>query len=658
MTQYRAFNPVVALLCVLGAAAGLALLVNLTAALFTVTGGVIVLIASRPLPAPPPAIAEAPDEASVESPAPQGSTPVIEAIAEPVLMVAGNRVIEANSAARTLLGEHILGEDVRLAIRHPAATERLADTGGDHDGEGVALIGLGVRDQRWEMRVSPVENGRRIVQLIDRTGSYAAERMRIDFVASASHELKTPLASILGFIETLSDPEAGSDARLRERFLKVMAGEAARMQRLVDDLLSLSRIEAEKYAVPTDWVDIADLAETVVREVSEAGDPRAGDIVLDSAPDIAPLHGDRAQLSQMLHNVISNAMKYGRPGSPVTVSIAQPRPTMVRVSVADLGEGIPPEHVPRLTERFYRVDPGRSRAVGGTGLGLAIVKHIVERHRGRLDIASVRGMGTTVTLMLPADGEATSLSSKRHEAAASRLSEQADMPVRADQADPDIGELRGLIAEMGGLAEAALDASVDALVRHDLAAAQRVIAGDRRVDALESQVERLAIRLIALRAPTGGDLREAVAALKIAAVVERIGDYAKNIAKRVSAIDAGTIEPISMLPAMARMAGGLVHDVLDAFAARDAAGAIDVAERDRAVDDFYDGLFRLLVTYMMENPQSIGQVAHLLFIAKNLERVGDHATNVAEMVHYAATGDHMPERERGASPIPPIARLQ
>ena len=655
MTQFAAPRPIWALAATIAIAALSAWLFGWGAAAGALAGGIVtiaVIFSHRR--------AEPSSETVPPSPIepPSTTAPVIEAIAEPVLMVAGNRVIEANAAARTLLGEHILGEDVRLAIRHPAATERLADLGGDHGSEGISLIGLGTRDQRWEMRVSPVENGRRIVQLIDRTGSYAAERMRVDFVASASHELKTPLASILGYVETLSEPEAGGDARLRDRFLKVMSGEASRMQRLVDDLLSLSRIEAEKYAQPTGSVDIAALTDAVVRELSEGGDERSNDLVLDVTNDLAPVHGDRVQLSQMLHNIIGNAMKYGRAGTPVTISIAQPKPAMVRVTVADQGEGIAPEHVPRLTERFYRADPGRSRAVGGTGLGLAIVKHIVERHRGRLDIASVRGMGTTVTVLLPIGAADEVLSSKRHDSTASApLVESAVAPADADDADPDIGELRGLIAEMGGLAEAALDASVDALVRHDLKAARGVIAGDRRVDALESQVERLAIRLIALRAPTGGDLREAVAALKIAAVVERIGDYAKNIAKRVPAIDAGAIEPIAMLPAMARMAGGLVHDVLDAFAARDAAAAIDVAERDRAVDDFYDGLFRLLVTYMIENPESIGQVAHLLFIAKNLERVGDHATNVAEMVHYAATGAHMPERERGASPIPPIERM-
>lgn len=218
--------------------------------------------------------------------------------------------------------------------------------------------------------------------------------------------------------------------------------------------------------------------------------------------------------------------------------------------------------------------------------------------------------------------------------------------------DDDIDQLRGLIAQMGGLAEQAIANSMVALREHDLDKAQAVIDGDKQIDAIELEIERLAVQLIALRAPLADDLREVVAALKIAGVVERIGDYAKNIARRVAAIDDhGHIEPLSVLPAMADMARRMVHDVLDAFAARDPAAAVLVCESDRAVDDFYNSLFRVLVTYMMENPASIGQVAHLLFIAKNLERVGDHATNVAEMVYYAATGVHMGERERGATPL-------
>ncbi len=214
--------------------------------------------------------------------------------------------------------------------------------------------------------------------------------------------------------------------------------------------------------------------------------------------------------------------------------------------------------------------------------------------------------------------------------------------------DEDIGHLRGLLAQMGGLAEEAIDNAMDALKRHDLDAAAEVVAGDKRIDALEAEVERLAVRLIALRAPMADDLREVVAALKIASVLERIGDYAKNIAKRVKAIDGkNVIEPLSLLPAMATMANDMVRDVLNAFAARDADAARRVCEQDRAVDDFYNSIFRTLVTFMMENPASISQAAHMLFIAKNLERVGDHATNVAEMVYYTATGEHLGDRDQG-----------
>ncbi len=211
--------------------------------------------------------------------------------------------------------------------------------------------------------------------------------------------------------------------------------------------------------------------------------------------------------------------------------------------------------------------------------------------------------------------------------------------------DTDIGQLRGLVSQMGGLAEQAIARAMLALVRNDVALAEEVRLADKAIDALEAEVERLAVRVIALRAPLANDLREVVAALKIAAVVERIGDYAKNIAKRVPLIESEhRIEPVSTLPAMGRIAAEMVRDALDAFAARDAAGALEVCRSDRALDDFYDSIFRTLVTYMVENPATIGQVAHLLFVAKNLERIGDHATNVAEMVYYAATGQQLAER--------------
>ena len=341
-----------------------------------------------PAPAAPPA------PASDEPPLGEA----IEAIAEPVLVIAAHRVLLANRAARALLGQHILGEDVRLAIRHPAAAERLLNPAEVAPGAPIHLVGLGARDQRWEMRVRDVGD-RRIVHLTDRTGSYATERMRVDFVANASHELRTPLASLLGYVETLRE-DAGEDPATRSRFLRIMFDEARRMQRLIEDLISLSRIEAEKYRAPDQSVDLAALIDEVRAELSASADARADDIKVELG-DVPPVRADRAQLSQVLHNIVGNAMKYGREGTPVTIRLQPGGGAMAQITVSDEGEGIPPEHIPRLTERFYRVDSGRSRALGGTGLGLSIVKHIVERHRGRMDIVSGVGKGTSVIILLP-----------------------------------------------------------------------------------------------------------------------------------------------------------------------------------------------------------------------------------------------------------------
>jgi phosphate transport system protein len=213
--------------------------------------------------------------------------------------------------------------------------------------------------------------------------------------------------------------------------------------------------------------------------------------------------------------------------------------------------------------------------------------------------------------------------------------------------DEELDQLRATISEMGGLAEAAIRESMAALVRRDADMAKAVVERDRRIDELEAEVERRAVQIIALRAPMADDLREVVAALKIAGVVERIGDYAKNIAKRVPSVEDSKIRPISLLPEMARIAGEMVQNVLDAFAARDARKAEQVCERDQAVDDFYNSIFRALLTHMMENPHNITPATHLLFVAKNLERIGDHATNVAEMVYFASTGEHLSDRAKG-----------
>ncbi len=211
--------------------------------------------------------------------------------------------------------------------------------------------------------------------------------------------------------------------------------------------------------------------------------------------------------------------------------------------------------------------------------------------------------------------------------------------------DEDITRLRGLIAEMGGLAEVAIEESMQALVSGDDKLGAEVVARDKKLDALETEVDAMAIRTIALRAPMADDLREIIAALKIGGVLERVGDYAKNIAKRVGRIEGRSrFEPLTLIPAMGEIAAEMVHDVLTAYAARDPVLAREVIERDEKVDAFYDSIFRNLVSYMVENPATISSAAELLFVARNLERIGDHATNIAEMVHFSAVGTYPPDR--------------
>ena len=218
--------------------------------------------------------------------------------------------------------------------------------------------------------------------------------------------------------------------------------------------------------------------------------------------------------------------------------------------------------------------------------------------------------------------------------------------------DDDITRLHGLIAEMGGLAELSVHEAMDALVSGDLELAQQVIERDKRIDALEAEVDKFAITVLALRSPVADDLRDVIATLKIAGIIERIGDYAKNIAKRVGQISGRRkFEPLTLLPAMNELAAEMVHDVLTAFAARDAEAAAEILTRDGRVDAFYDSIFRNLVSYMVENPATISTAAQLLFVARNIERIGDHATNIAEVVYYSVTGKTLPEREKGPLPV-------
>jgi two-component system phosphate regulon sensor histidine kinase PhoR len=326
----------------------------------------------------------------------------IDSSADAILMVENARVTAANQVALRLLGPNIVSQNVRMAFRHAGAIERLTDPDAQHSGHPIRLVGIGQKNQLWDMRIQTMGPSQKIVHMADRSGTQAAEKMRVDFVANASHELLTPLAAIKGFIETLDDPAAGDDVATRSRFLGIMATETDRMQALVRDLMSLSRIEAEKYDPPQTPVDFSDVVMETVDQFRNSEKERGADIMIDVMAGLPPVMGDSGQLRQLASNILNNALKYGRAGTPVTVSLVRSRSgAMINFTVADVGDGIAPEHLPRLTERFYRVDSGRSRLVGGTGLGLSLVKHIVDRHRGHLEIRSTVGKGTTVSILLP-----------------------------------------------------------------------------------------------------------------------------------------------------------------------------------------------------------------------------------------------------------------
>jgi two-component system phosphate regulon sensor histidine kinase PhoR len=331
---------------------------------------------------------------------------IVGAMSDPMLIIEAGRIVVTNPSAKELLGQWIEGQDARLAMRHPATVERLSRRMAPETGiEQIEVVGIGHAERRWLMTVAPLADGSRLVHLADRSEAIAAERMRVDFVANASHELRTPLATVLGFIETLQDDDTGGDAEVRKRFLGLMHGEGKRMQQLIEDLMSLSRIEAERFNPPRDSVDLVQLVEEVRAGCTQLLRERSNELVVESRAESTIVSGDRGQLLQLIRNLVINAVKYGRPGTPVTVLIEEEGAETIRIGISDRGEGIAAEHLPRLTERFYRVDAGRSRAVGGTGLGLAIVKHIVSRHRGRLDIRSIVGEGTTVLVSLPRSPE-------------------------------------------------------------------------------------------------------------------------------------------------------------------------------------------------------------------------------------------------------------
>ncbi|MFC3267180.1 ATP-binding protein, partial [Camelimonas abortus] len=323
------------------------------------------------------------------------------ALPDPCLAVdSRGRVLAASPAAKALLPAVAAGRPLAFVLRAPefrAALEAALA------GEGPRVAQLSWRapvERLFEATVTPFDAGDgrgALVSLRDLTASQRLEQMRADFIANASHELRTPLASLLGFIETLQGP-ARDDAAARERFLTVMREQALRMKRLIDDLLSLSRIETRAHQPPATRVDLA----AVAAGIADAMEPvaaRAGvTVVRDLPPGGAPVTGDRDELMRVVENLLQNALRYGASGGRVELAVTAGGDGEVTLTVRDFGPGVAPEHLPRLAERFYRVNEGDR---SGSGLGLAIVRHIVLRHRGRLQFSSQPGEGLLARVTLP-----------------------------------------------------------------------------------------------------------------------------------------------------------------------------------------------------------------------------------------------------------------
>jgi two-component system phosphate regulon sensor histidine kinase PhoR len=329
---------------------------------------------------------------------------ILEALPDPLIVVDGTRqVVRANRAAEETFQSRLAGRDLAAGLRHPQLLNAVDSALNAGQSLAAEIVLPPPMSRNYSALVEPIgtegQAGALIV-LHDLTPVRMGERMRADFVANVSHELRTPLSSLLGFVETLRGP-ARDDAESRDKFLSIMHEQAERMSRLIEDLLSLSRIEMDEHTRPRGRADLGQILGTVKDMLSMKAAGRNMRIEIAIPAGMAPLPGDADQLTQVFQNLIDNALKYGREGSAVEVTVAPSGEGEISVTVADHGEGIPPEHLPRLTERFYRVDAARSRQLGGTGLGLAIVKHIVNRHRGHLSVDSTIGEGSRFTVTIP-----------------------------------------------------------------------------------------------------------------------------------------------------------------------------------------------------------------------------------------------------------------
>lgn len=566
---------------------------------------------------------------------------ILESLAEGVLAVnAAARIVSVNPAARALLGlgsGPLVGTSLFEAVRQPEVLELVRAVLKSGKLSRKEFTFFSPRERVLRAQAVPCDapglDGARVVLVLqDVSEHHRYEELRREFVANVSHELKSPLTSIRSLTETLLDGGL-EDPSCNERFVALIEEDAARLARLIDDLLILSQVESRAFPMRLATLDIVPEISSALAPLEVLIDQKSLHIEVDAEPGLT-LRADPDRLRQVLHNLIDNAVKYSPEGATLRIG-ARPGTGDVEVWVSDEGPGIPPEALGRVFERFYRVDKNRSRELGGTGLGLSIVKHIVESHGGRVWVESAPGKGATFRFTLPVEA-----------------AEAQDVPRRvaarrspAEDPEDELRRLQEHLVLMAGIVEEAVGRSVRALTVRDARLARQVVEGDRQIDQAEIAIDEICLHLLEHYRPDSETLRLIAMAFKINAELERMGDLAASIASRTLGIlRAPLLHPLVDIQTMAEQVQQMVKDSLDALMRRDPELALEVCRRDDEVDRMNKEVYRAMLGQMGAGSQNVERAVSLLLIARALERIGDHATNIAENVVYLVRGHTIKHR--------------
>jgi len=536
---------------------------------------------------------------------------LLDGLPDAVLLLSGDgEVVLTNRAAERLLGRGLRGRPLVEVLRNPAAHALLPDGEGEFDStEGRRLL----------LHAASQSDGVLLV-MRDRTRLRQLETVRRDFVANVSHELRTPVAVIKANVEILAD---GALREAPEPFLDAVSRNADRLQALVNDLLDLARI---------DEGEALQLEPTSVRRIGKRLRKEYPRLELD-VPKGKRVLADAVALDQVLENLVANACRYTE--GAVSLELEHEGDTL-KIEVRDEGPGIEPHHRERIFERFYRVDPGRSRALGGTGLGLSIVRNLVLQMQGTVGVDVAEGRGSIFWVRLPAVDPASVPEEPEEVEEIETLLPSGRAPF---EGTATMAAVRERLLLMAGRVESMIASANRAYVERNLELARQTISADHEVNDDELRVDELCLALLADSPPGARDLRAVAVTLKMVTDLERIADLAVNICQRVLALGPGDRPgPLDDIPAMAALVQEMVRTAIDAFVRDDLDAAQTVLVRDRDVDALYEHFSLGVLEAMHRDPASIEAGLHVTQIARCLERMGDHATNLGEQVVFLIVG--------------------